>query len=92
MNIINIFDSINSTKSIEECLKITDEKNLIIIESLPWLLLRISEGNLSRLLHNWSSKIFTKYSKNKNKIFFIYRIKYGHRCNTIGLYRRKFYS
>jgi hypothetical protein len=57
MNIIDTFDDINSTKPIEECLKLTGEKGLIIIESLPWLLLRTSEGNVSRLLHNWSSKI-----------------------------------
>lgn len=58
MHIIDIFDDTHSNKSIEECLKITDVKNLIIIESLPWLLLRTSEGDLARLLHNWSSKIF----------------------------------
>jgi hypothetical protein len=67
MNIIDIFDDIHSTKSIEECLKLTDEKDLIIIESLPWLLLRTTEGNLSRLLHHWSSKIFFKYLKIKIK-------------------------
>jgi hypothetical protein len=60
MNVINLFDDIHSTKTIEESLKITDDKNLILIESLPWLLLRTSEGNLSRLLHNWSSKRFYK--------------------------------
>ncbi|CAF0959530.1 unnamed protein product [Adineta steineri] len=54
MNIIDIFDDKHSTKSIEECIKITDEKDLIIIESLPWLLLRTSEGSISRLLYNWS--------------------------------------
>jgi hypothetical protein len=59
MNVIDLFDPIHSTKSIEECLKISDEKDLIIIESLPWLLLRTSEGNLSRLLHTWSSKIIS---------------------------------
>lgn len=64
MNIIDIFDDSYSTKPLEECLKITDEKGLIIIESLPWLLLRTSEGNLSRLLHNWSSKNF-QYSQIK---------------------------
>jgi len=58
MHIIDLFDDIHSIKSIEECLKITNEKDLIIIESLPWLLLRTLEGNLSRLLHHWSSKIF----------------------------------
>jgi hypothetical protein len=57
MNIIDIFDDNYSTKSLEECLKTTDEKGLIIIESLPWLLLRTSEGNLSRVLHKWSSKM-----------------------------------
>jgi hypothetical protein len=52
-----MFDDVHSAKSVEECLKITDDKSLIVIESLPWLLLRSSEGNVSRLLHNWSSKI-----------------------------------
>ncbi|CAF0835548.1 unnamed protein product [Rotaria sordida] len=54
IHVIDMFDDIHSTKTIEECLKISNEKNLIIIESLPWLLLRTSEGDLSRLLHNWS--------------------------------------
>ncbi|CAF3394038.1 unnamed protein product [Rotaria sp. Silwood1] len=54
IHVIDMFDDIHSTKTIEECLKITNEKNLIIIESLPWLLLRTSQGDLSRLLHNWS--------------------------------------
>ncbi|CAF4924932.1 unnamed protein product, partial [Rotaria socialis] len=49
-----MFDDIHSTKKIEECLRTSTEKGLIIIECLPWLLLRTSEGNLSRLLHNWS--------------------------------------
>jgi hypothetical protein len=62
MHVIDLFDDIHSTKSIAECLKITDEKDLIIIESLPWLLLRTSEGDLSRLLYNWSSKL-VKYFK-----------------------------
>ena len=57
MNVIDLFDNLHSTKSIEECLRVSEEKGLIIIESLPWLLLRTSEGNLSRLLHTWSSKI-----------------------------------
>lgn len=52
-----MFDEIHSTKTIEECLTLTNEKCLIIIESLPWLFLRTSEGNLLRLLHNWSSKL-----------------------------------
>ncbi|CAF2130368.1 unnamed protein product [Rotaria magnacalcarata] len=54
INVIDMFDDIHSTKKIEECLRTSTEKGLIIIESLPWLLLRASEGNLLRLLHNWS--------------------------------------
>ncbi|UJR36525.1 hypothetical protein I4U23_029246 [Adineta vaga] len=54
INVVDIFDEIHSKKTIDECLKITDEKDLILIESLPWLLLRTSEGNLFRLLYNWS--------------------------------------
>lgn len=62
MNVIDLFDDLHSTKSIEECLTISDEKGLILIESLPWLFLRTSEGNLIRLLHTWSSKIeFYRY-------------------------------
>ena len=56
MHVIDIFDEIHSKKSIDECLKITEEKDLIVIECLPWLLLRTSEGNLFRILNNWSSK------------------------------------
>ena len=51
-----MFDDIHESKLVDEYLKITNEKSLIIIESLPWLLLRTSEGTLSRLLHNWSRK------------------------------------
>jgi hypothetical protein len=69
MNVINLFDDIHSTKTIEESLKITDDKNLILIESLPWLLLRTSEGNLSRLLHNWSSKRFYKGKTHSDFLF-----------------------
>lgn len=61
MNIIDLFDENNSTKSVEQCLQIANEKNLIIIESLPWLLLRTSEGDLTRLLHQWSSKLGNFY-------------------------------
>lgn len=57
MNIIDLFDDLHSTKSIEECFQIPNEKGLILIESLPWLFLRTSEGNLIRSLHTWSSKI-----------------------------------
>ncbi|CAF1035944.1 unnamed protein product [Adineta ricciae] len=54
MHVIDIFDEIHSKKSIDECLKITEEKDLIVIECLPWLLLRTSEGSLFRILNNWS--------------------------------------
>ena len=57
INVIDIFDDEYREKSIDHWLQLTEEKCVILIESLPWLLLRTSEGELCRLLHRWSRKI-----------------------------------
>ena len=53
---VNVIDVFDNDQSLDQCLPKTEEKCLIIIESLPWLLLKTSEGHLCRLLHQWSSK------------------------------------
>ena len=88
MKVIDLFDEDHRTKSLDECLTRTDEKSLIVIESLPWLLLRTSEGNLCRSLHQWSSK--RNLTIIKEIILGSFRIPCHHCRGTLGLCRRQF--
>lgn len=88
MKVIDLFDENHRTKSLDECVTRTDEKSLIVIESLPWLLLRTSEGNLCRSLHQWSRK--RNLMINEEVILDSFRIPCHHCRGTLGLCWRQF--
>ena len=93
INLIDLFDEVNSNKSLTDCIKTTDEKNLILIESLPWLFLRMNQGDLFRLLFNWSrTRYFFFYLKQnkRQKVNNSFRNKCCYGCDTFGLSRRSF--
>lgn len=93
INLIDLFDEVNSNKSLTDCIKTTDEKNLILIESLPWLFLRMNQGDLFRLLFNWSRTRFFSFNLKQNKrqkVNNSFRNKCCYGYDTFGLSRRSF--